>query len=373
VLRGAGFLLVCLCIGACNSRDKAPDTAMPIASLMVSADSDGYDRALSRRVFEFPADHRSHPRFRTEWWYFTGNVADEHASPFGFQLTFFRFAIAPPDAAGGSAWRSRQIWMAHLAITDVARGRFLRGERFARDGLGLAGDQVDPFKVWVEDWSAAGTSAEPFPLRLSAALPEATLELTLDSGRAPIAHGDGGLDRKGPEPGNASYYYSVPRLAATGEIGIGGSQHSVAGSVWMDREWSTNALSPELAGWDWLALTLSDGRDLMLYRLRTRTGAASRYSAGTMIAADGTAAMLESDEFALAALEYWTSPTTGSRYPVAWRVSVPKFSLELDVVARIPNQEMDLSVQYWEGAVTASDASGGSPLRGEGYLELTGY
>lgn len=374
-MRTVAIIALSLAAMACT-RDIGPaelESSAAVNEFLTATELSGYERALAPRPLEFPRDHASHPRFKTEWWYFTGNLADAQNRAFGFQLTFFRFALAPEELSSESPWRSRQAWMGHLAITDAANGEFIHAERFSRGGLGLAGNSAAPFRLWLEDWSATAEGPVPFPLRLLAGTQEARLDLTVTAGKPPVAHGDRGLDRKGPEAGNASYYYSMPRLAVDGELRIGEARHSVAGSAWLDREWSTNALSPELAGWDWLSLELSDGRDLMLYRLRTTAGESSPFSSGSLIAADGSTMRLERDDFVLEALEHWTSAATNSRYPVGWNVELPAQNLRLEVRPLIPNQEMNLAIRYWEGAVVAQGSRDGESVTGRGYLELTGY
>ena len=374
-MRTVALIALSLAVVGC-ARDVEQTELEPSAALsefLTTSEFAGYERALAPRPLAFPRDHASHPRFKTEWWYFTGNLADAQSRPYGFELTFFRFALAPNEPQGESPWRSRQAWMGHLAITDAANGEFLHAERFSRDGLGLAGNTAAPFRLWLEDWSATATGSEAFPLRLRAGTPGAELDLTLVAGKPPVPHGEAGLDRKGPEAGNASYYYSMPRLSVDGELRIGEAQHEVTGSAWMDREWSTNSLSPELAGWDWLSLELSDGRDLMLYRLRTIAGESSPFSSGSLIGTDGSAVPLGRDDFRVEAIEHWTSSATGSRYPVGWNVELPNHDLRVEVRPLIPNQEMNLTIRYWEGAVVAQGTSGGESLTGRGYLELTGY
>ncbi len=374
-MRIAALVALSLAATAC-ARDGGPaepESTAAVGEFLSTSELAGYDQALAPRPLTFPRDHASHPQFKTEWWYFTGNLSDAQRRLYGFQLTFFRFALAPNDPERDSPWRSRQAWMGHLAVTDAANGEFVHAERFSRDGLGLAGNSATPFRLWLEDWSATAIGSTPFPLRLLAATQEAGLDLTLDAGKPPVPHGEDGLDRKGPEAGNASYYYSMPRLSVDGELRIGEARHEVTGSAWMDREWSTNSLSPDLAGWDWLSLELSDGRDLMLYRLRTTAGGSSPFSSGSLIDTDGNALALELDDFVLEALEHWTSASTGSRYPVAWNVELPDQNLRLEVRPLIPNQEMNLAIRYWEGAIVAQGASDGESLTGRGYLELTGY
>ncbi len=374
------LLIACGCSGCVE--EPADDDSSPAAmAVRYLADGDddggGYARALEPRAFAFPEDHGSHPDFRTEWWYFTGNVFGGGQHHYGFEVTFFRVALAPAAPESPSAWATNQFWMAHFALTDTLNGAFHAEERLARGALELAGASHAPFRVWVEDWQLEGRAdagAESF--RLRARGEDAEIDLELESLKPAVAQGDRGLDAKGPEPGNASYYYSLPRLAVRGTVRVGGAGaevDEVEGLAWMDREWATSALSEGIAGWDWFALQLSDGRDLMYYRLRGEDGLASPESGGTLVGADGQVRRLERSDVALEVLDYWTSPLSNVRYPVEWRLAVPEEQLDLSIVPYIPNQEVDLSVRYWEGAVSVSGSAGGIPVGGNGYLELAGY
>jgi predicted secreted hydrolase len=141
----------------------------------------------------------------------------------------------------------------------------------------------------------------------------------------------------------------------------------------MDREWSTSALAPELQGWDWFALQLDDGRDLMFYRLRGADGGTSPFSGGSLTDAAGLTTRLGADDIVLTATREWTSPATSVRYPVAWRLSLPREDLELALEPRLDRQELDLSVRYWEGAISVSGRAAGRCFDGVGYVELAGY
>lgn len=335
----------------------------------------GFAQAIEARPFVFPADHGSHPEFRTEWWYFTGNLATPAGRHFGFELTFFRYALAPDDVPGErSAWRARQVWMAHFAVTDTEGGRFIARERLTREALDLAGAQAEPLRIWVKDWSAVGAgSQDELELRLSAADDVIGLELALTATVPHVPQGDDGVDAKGAGTGNASYYYSVPRLAAAGEIAVEGERFDVSGLVWLDREWSTSALDAGTEGWDWFALHLSDGSSLMFYRLRSELGTATPYSGGVLVGADGTRTRLAANDVQLVVLDDWTSGRSGVRYPVAWRLAAPSVGLDLEVRPYLRQQELDLSVRYWEGAVRAAGRGPHGALTGQGYLELAGY
>jgi predicted secreted hydrolase len=334
----------------------------------------GFARATEPRAFVFPADHASHPDYRSEWWYFTGNLATSSDRHFGFELTFFRFAAAPPSPQPeqASAWRSDQFWMAHLAVTDSAGRRFFARERLSREALDLAGATASPLRMWVKDWQAVGEQkADQVAFRLDAHDASIGLSLDVRSTLAPVAHGDRGLDRKGAGVGNASYYYSLPRMSAAGSITVDGEMFPVTGLAWMDREWSTSSLEDGVVGWDWFALHLSDGRSLMVYRLRTARGDSSPYSGGSLIAADGRRTALAAADLALTARAHWTSPTTGTRYPIEWRLEIAAAALDLEIKPYLEDQEMNLSVRYWEGAVRA--VAVGSDVTAQGYMELAGY
>jgi predicted secreted hydrolase len=337
---------------------------------------DGFARATVPREFAFPTDHGAHREYRTEWWYFTGNLATTRGRHFGFELTFFRYALAAGGAAreDASAWRTEQVWMAHFAITDTDGGRFFARERLTREALELAGADAEPLRIWVKDWTAAGAAAnDDLTLRLDARDDVIALQLDLTATVPHVAHGDGGVDAKGAGNGNASHYYSVPRLAANGRVTVEGESFAVSGLAWLDREWSTSSLDPGTEGWDWFALHLSDGSSLMFYRLRAQGGGATPYSSGSLVRAGGMRIPLAADDVTLTVLDHWTSRTTGVRYPVAWRLAAPKAGITLDVVPYLEDQELDLSVRYWEGAVRAVGRGPGGSLTGQGYLELAGY
>jgi predicted secreted hydrolase len=360
---GAAWLLL-------RAPDRPPVAArLSIASVLETAPEAGFARALAPRGFAFPADHGPHPAFRTEWWYFTGNLEAAGGRRFGYQLTFFRNALAPGAVARASRWGAREAWLAHFALTDVEGRRFHAFERFRRGALGLAGAEAAPFRVWLDRWEAFG---ERFPLTLRAAAGEVALDLRLARGKPPVLQGEGGYSRKGAAPGQASYYYSLTRMPTTGRLRLDGQDLAVSGLSWMDREWSTSSLSPGQVGWDWFALQLADGRELMLYRMRLEDGGIDPASAGSLVGADGGKRHLAHRDFAVAALARWQSPAGGS-YPARWRVRVPSAGLDLEVRPLVADQEHRGVFRYWEGAVAARGTAGGAPIAGRGYVELTGY
>ena len=337
---------------------------------------EGYAQAIEPRQFAFPADHGPHPDFRNEWWYLTGNLDAKEGARFGFEFTIFRFSLVPPgtDITGdASAWRSNQVYIGHFAITDASARQFYVAQRYSRGGLGLAGAAAEPFHVWLDDWSIAAARPDSDAIwRLRASDRKIALNLTLVPQKQPVLNGVNGLSQKAAIPGNASYYYSISRLQTNGTVQIGDNVFEVSGLSWLDREWGSSALSSDQEGWDWYALQLSDGSDLMFYNLRRNDGSQDVHSAGTLTLADGTAVYLSRDDFIVEVLDTWQSPQ-GGRYPVAWRIAVPQYGLKLNIEPLLDAQELVTTVRYWEGAVDVSGERDGMPIMGRGYVELTGY
>lgn len=340
---------------------------------VLSKDDKGFARALKPRKFSFPRDHGPHNQYRSEWWYFTGNLSDTQGRKFGYELTFFRFALSPGMPVSKSAWRTHQMYMAHLTLTDVEAKRFYTDERFSRAGNGLAGASDQRYQVWLYDWSASAREGPDFPLRLSAKSDEFAIDLLLKTQKGPVFQGEDGLSRKSDEPGNASYYYSYTRLATEGSLRIGGTMFSVSGDSWMDREWSTSSLSNEQIGWDWFALQLSDHSELMFYQLRRKDGKIDSNSSGSVVLGDTIKVPLKARDVTISVLDTWTSPHSKIRYPSSWRLSIPGQQLELAIAPLINDQELNVSFRYWEGAVSAKGTKNGRPISGRGYVELTGY
>ena len=351
-------------------RPHAPIHATVSVREALADDRAGFARALAARPLDFPADHGPHPDFRTEWWYYTGNLRTSAGRHVGFQLTFFRVALAPTEEPRASRWATRQLYFAHFAVTDTANGRFHAWSRVGRGALGVAGAEAAPFRVWVEDWSAQGAGASP---RLHASEGDVALDLELSATKPVVLQGDRGLSRKGAEPGNASFYYSFTRMPARGVVRLGAETLAVTGEAWMDREWSTSGLGADLQGWDWFAVQLEDGRELMVYVLRRRDGTADPFSAGTLVAADGGARPLAAGDVSVETLAHWTSPHSGVRYPARWRLTVPSAELRLEITPRLADQELRVNTRYWEGAVAVAGMAGVWSINGQGYVELVGY
>jgi predicted secreted hydrolase len=340
---------------------------------LLSNEDAHFERALNPRKFVFPRDHGPHDAFRTEWWYFTGNLDGADGRQFGYELTFFRFALSDKIRVSPSAWRTNQLYMAHLTLTDAQAKRFYTDERFSRAANGLAGAESDSYHVWLYDWSAKAENPTDFPLRLRAKSGQFAVDLLLESHKGPVLQGEDGLSRKSAESGNASYYYSYTRLATRGSLRIADKEYPVTGDSWMDREWSTSALSRDQSGWDWFALQFSDNSELMFYRLRRKDGRQDEFSAGSLVRADGAKAMLKRQDVIIEETGQWLSPHTKIRYPSGWRLRVPGQRLAVEIVPLIDDQELNVSVRYWEGAVKISGTKQGQPISGRGYVELAGY
>jgi predicted secreted hydrolase len=264
------------------------------------------------------------------------------------------------------------VYFAHFAVSDVTNERFYAFERYARPGPGLAGAQGKPYRVWIEDWNIEEDASGTY--RLYAAQDEVALSLTLTDEMGVVLHGENGYSRKGQGAGNASYYYSQPRLRADGIVQVDGNQYAVSGLAWKDHEFSTSVLDKNQIGWDWFSLQFGDGSALMLFQLRERGGGASASSSGTFIAADGTTQSIQNDQFAIDVLGEWRSPHTQGVYPASWEVRLEEPACALDIQPWMPDQEIHFSaVTYWEGAVRFEGTCDGLSVTGNGYVELTGY
>jgi predicted secreted hydrolase len=330
---------------------------------------------------QFPRDHGAHPEYRTEWWYYTGNLTGGNADRFGYQLTVFRNRIAPPGETADwprqpSAWRTHQIYMAHLAISDLSGKRHRFADRMARGAVGLADVRLVDGRVAIQvaDWAI---EIQPGQHHLTAATPALDLALTLQPLKPLVRHGQDGFSRKGAGRGEASCYTSFTRMATAGTITVDGRSHTVSGLSWMDHEYSTAVLPAGTVGWDWFSLQLSDGRDLMLFQLRSSEAGRAVWTAGTLVAIDGSHRDLDAGGIRLDALSSWKSPHSKARYPIRWRLTLQDPPAELELTALLADQEMrpsgSVPVIYWEGSIGIAGTVSGRPVDGSGYAELTGY
>ncbi len=348
------------------------------ASLLLepeAADLSGFRTVTGPREWDFPADFGPHPDYSTEWWYYTGNLRAGDGRHFGYQFTIFRRAIAPPGPAADSEWRSGQVYMAHFTLTDVAGGRFLHEQRYSRDGAELAGATSEPrLNIWLEDLELQALNDDASRVRLRAAMENASIDFTLEHLKPPRLRGIAGYSRKGSAAHQASHYYSIPRLATRGTLTLDGERIELRGESWMDHEFFTHYLAPEIVGWDWFALLLDDGRELSLGWLRLKNGATRHYcaagSAAFLVAADGSARQIAAADVQVEVTDSWTSPHTGATYPAAWRLRLADGTgLDLTLRPLLADQELhDSDIVYWEGAIEVS-----GDVSGYGYAELTGY
>lgn len=350
--------------------------AGPLGPLSPGESSQGFAQVQAPRVFRFPEDHGPHPAYRQEWWYVTGNLDATTGERFGFELTFFRVALAPPgeaSAAPRSSWRTREIYTAHFAVTDVQRRRIWYSQKWSRAALDLAGARAKPFAVWIDDWAIRADPRAPGgPWHLTAPGGPYSLSLQLEPLTPPVLNGEGGLSRKSSDPGSASYYYSIPRMAVHGELQREGHTFTVKGLAWLDREWGSGSLGHNEVGWDWFGLQLGDGTDLMFYAMRNRDGSRDPASSGTWIEADGRSQQLADRQVQMQALGRWNSPR-GGHYPARWHIRIPEKALDIDIRPVVADQELGTVPSYWEGAVDVTGTRSGKPIAGRGYVELAGY
>lgn len=332
-----------------------------------------FQMALPGYHYQFPRDFFNHPKFQTEWWYYTGNLRAKNGREFGFELTFFRFGISPRKSQE-SPWSVNTIYMAHLALSDLTGRQFVYRERFNRAGPGFAGVDSGKRLVWNGNWKVQwqGNAQD-----LQAVADTFTLNLRMTSLKPPVINGRDGVSQKGPGRGEASHYISLTRLDTRGAVTWKGKTYEVSGSAWMDHEFFTQQLENSISGWDWLCLQLDNNTELMLYRLRLKQGGISPYSSGTYVDAKGRSRFLSFRDFTLIPGATWTSPRTHARYPIEWRIEAPLLHLKAQVSTPLDSQELvsqnAIAPSYWEGAIHVAGEDGGTPVRGVGYLEMTGY
>jgi predicted secreted hydrolase len=346
--------------------------AHPAIELSAAVD-ERFTRATGPIGLSFPLDFGPHLDYQIEWWYYTGNLMTSSGRRFGYQLTFFRRALLPPGGRQirASAWTTNQVYLAHYAITDIEGESHHSFERTARGSAGLAGAQSPPFRVWLEDWQVEQSADRTY--HLTATQGGLALDLALVDQKGVVLHGQQGYSRKGPEPGNASIYFSQTRLASQGSLSVNGETFSVSGSSWMDHEFSTSALAKNVVGWDWFSAQLDDGSELMAFQLRRGDETNDPFSSATIVESDGALLPLEQTDFQITVIDTWKSPHTGAIYPAGWLIQVPSLRLRLELTPYLPDQEMVLRYAYWEGAIKITGERAGEPLLGAGYVELTGY
>ena len=338
---------------------------------------DGFRRALPGYEFEFPRDHGAHPEFRTEWWYFTGNLETAEGRAFGYQLTVFRTSLDPPGEGIGerSPLAASQLYIGHFAISDIRNERHAAWERAGREGFGQARASSERLDIALGEWTIEMDDSEQ--IRLRAKEEGAALELALIPEKPLVVHGEDGAHKKGEDPGQASHYLSYTRLRTEGTLRWEGTEHTVTGLSWMDHEFGSAWLGEEETGWDWFALQLDSGEDVMVYRLRRADGSYTQGGSGSVVETDGAQRVLPWDGYTIEVLDTWESPHSGAVYPARWTIEMPGEEVVLEVVPLFADQEMlterYTGTVYWEGAVRVEGTWRGEPVRGRGYVELVGY
>jgi len=347
---------------------------LPLQADPVST-SDPWQRAIGPWSWIFPRDHGAHPDFKTEWWYFTGNLQDASGRKFGYQLTLFRQGIQFTPAQPQSKWAVRDFYFGHFTISDLAAGQFHVAERVTRGALGEAKAATGHMDVALGPWSIEQGADERIHLVAH------DDDMAIDFDERPlqplVLEGVGGLSRKADGVGNASYYYSYPLLETSGQLRVGQTLYSVSGQSWFDHEFSTSLLGKDQVGWDWFCVQLDNHEEIMLYAMRDKSGAMDPVSEGTWVKADGTSERLEPGSFSIEKLGAWKSPQSGAIYPAGWHIVVPRHQADLTVMPAMADQELHLTkmgaLDYWEGACAIQGNVDKAPVSGVGYTELTGY
>jgi predicted secreted hydrolase len=350
-------------------------------AMVLAEDTKGYLSVTGPCELEFPEDHASHPDYRTEWWYYTGNLKSPDGNRYGFQLTFFRRRIIPSESEKkwpkpASAWRTGQIYLAHAALSDLDGKHHFYAQDTGRAALGIAGEyrHKDTIHIFLKKWS---TRIDPNVHRLKVIADPFSFDLNLTPVKPAAFHGEKGYSRKGSTPESASCYYSLTRIGTKGQVTLANKTFAVNGLSWMDHEFSTAPLEPGLVGWDWFGLQLSDNTELMIYRLRHEDGTFHPASSGTYVRSNGKTKHLSGHDIEVTVTDTWNSPNSGAVYPARWRLRIPWPAMDLMIAPNLADQEMktkeSTGVTYWEGSVSVRGIKTGHQIKGKGYVELTGY
>jgi predicted secreted hydrolase len=333
-----------------------------------------YQMALPGYHYEFPKDHFSHPSYQTEWWYFTGNLTASDGHRFGFELTFFRQGVerVPTNRA---VWDIHDLYLSHLALSDIDGKEFYHEERLNRAGPGIAGVDAARQKIWNGNWNVSWSGTD---MRLVAIDDRFSFALTLHPEKTPVIQGENGVSQKAEGPGKASHYISFTRIKTSGTIKLNQQPYQVDGLTWMDHEFFTHQLEVNQVGWDWLGIQLDDNSEIMLYQIRRKDGSIDPSSSGTYVDPRGKSTPLHASDFVLKpGDETWRSPITSATYPIQWKISIPKFEIHLETQTDLKSQEFSgkkgIAPSYWEGAIRLAGSKGTEKLEGVGYLEMTGY
>lgn len=366
------------------SKEDQIRTTISVADAMSGGDEEGYQRATGPREFLFPDDHGPHPGFKTEWWYYTGNVFTENGRQFGYQFTIFRSLMSPQDSdaldhAFSEDWNTNQLYLGHFAVSDIEAEDHVFEERYSRGAVGLAGSQADPHRIWLEDWEirrndTGSNDNKRFSVNIQAKMEDDTsINFTMIASKPLVLQGEEGYDPKGSEIGNASYYLAFTRMKTEGTITKDGEQYRVSGDSWMDHEWSTSALGEDQEGWDWFSIQLSNNYEIMYYQLRNSDGSVSEFTNGSIIDPGGNKENLGPGEVTLEVVDSWRSPHSKAEYPSGWILRIPGRNIDLRLETAFPDQEMNISVRYFEGVIKLSGEMNGEDITGNGFIEMTGY
>jgi predicted secreted hydrolase len=332
-----------------------------------------YKQALPGYSYQFPRDDFSHDEFRIEWWYYTGNLKDKKDRSFGYQLTFFRIGLNEDNPVSNpSSWKIDHLYFAHMTVSDIHDEKFHYFERINRKGVKNAGAASDKMHVWNENWSLTSNNNTH---HLQAIEKGTGIDLKLTPIKNRILHGKDGVSKKGNGFGNASHYFSFPRMKTIGKLFLKGEEIAVSGTSWMDHEFSSNQLNDNLVGWDWFSIKLNNQIELMLYQLRDIKGGKDPHSSGTLVSPDGKTRHILNKEFSITPKQFWTSPHTKATYPASWTLTLPEGVL--NVTVDFLDQELfnlrSISGSYWEGSVSIKGKLQGQTVSGKGYVELVGY
>ena len=370
------FLLMSMLflLNSCDSEKIDFESKVDISEVMSVNDS-SFKKAIEPIDFSFPQDHFAHNDYKIEWWYFTGNLTSKEGSKFGYQFTIFRNGIST-DTNKISSFDSKNFYLAHFAISDISNNNFYFSEKTSREAVEIAGSSMEKSVIFIENWQIKiiSDNNKQFPtFEISSEDSTKSINFQLIPNKNIVLHGDKGLSQKSNQAGNASYYYSFTNLNTKGNIRIKNKNYEVSGKSWFDREWSTSALNENQSGWDWFSLQLNDSTEIMCFRLRDKNNNTD-FAKGTFVDKNGNVSNFKANDFSIKPIEFYKSDS-GKKYPSKWlfEYKYKEKNISLEIKTQIPEQELRLFTDYYEGSVSFTGKNGQNSVSGYGYVELTGY
>jgi len=316
---------------------------------------------MSKKI-TFPRDENAH-NLIVEWWYLNGNLEDQKGNSYAFMDCLFR--VHPKIVDKIPRLAKRHIYFSHWVFSDIKKRKFdystspviVSNDSFNKKLLYIKYKKFLPLKIINSKFE----EISPFIYRLNSG----PLDLTLISQKKPLLEGKKGYVHLNTK---STYYYSLTNLKATGTIKIGKKQIPVQGKVWLDHQWANSGAS--LDKWIWFSIQLDNNTEIVCFEFDDKK-VKTRYAG--LIDRNNKTSHTSNITFTSNKHSY-KSKTTGSTYPLTWKIKIPKLKANLTIKPMIRHQEVIFAnINYWEGPITISGTLKSKKVKGKGFMELVGF